>query len=94
MLKVVLVTNATSRLPHDLAALGLSQSFYCVVNSSEEGVAKPDPELLRVALARADASPEQALFVDDTIANVDAGRSLGILSHHFVGYEPMLAFLR
>jgi putative hydrolase of the HAD superfamily len=93
-LRLVLVTNATSRLPHDLLALGLSEHFHAVVNSSQVGVAKPSKELFRVALERSGATAAQALFIDDTAANVESASSLGILSHAFAGHQGMSAFLR
>jgi putative hydrolase of the HAD superfamily len=93
-LRLVLVTNATSRLPHDLLALGLSERFYAVVNSSQVGVAKPSKEIFGVALERSGATPAQALFIDDTVANVESASSLGILSHVFIGHHGMSAFLR
>ena len=56
-LRIVLVTNATSRLSCDLQALGLTGLFHAVVNSSELGVAKPDARIFEVALDRADLGP-------------------------------------
>jgi putative hydrolase of the HAD superfamily len=92
-LRLVLVTNATSRLPRDLLALGLSEHFHAVVNSSQVGVAKPSNEIFRVALERSGATPAQALFIDDTAANVESASSLGILSHAFIGHQRMSEFL-
>src|SRR3954470_19636182 len=40
---VVALTNATSRLPRDLARLGLDQELDAVFSSHELGIAKPDP---------------------------------------------------
>lgn len=93
-LRLVLVTNATSRLPQDLLALGLSEHFYAVVSSSQVGAAKPGKEIFRVALERSGATPAQALFIDDTAANVGSASSLGILSHEFAGHQRMFEFLR
>ena len=93
-LRLVLVTNATSRLPRDLLALGLSEHFHAVVNSSQVGVAKPNKGIFGVALERSGATPAQALFIDDTAANVEAASLLGILSHAFDGHKGMSAFLR
>lgn len=93
-LRLVLVTNATSRLPSDLSALGLSEHLHEVVNSSRVGVAKPSKEIFRVALDLSGTSPAQTLFIDDTAANVSAAASLGILCHLFAGHQGMSAFLR
>ena len=93
LVRLVLVTNATSRLTRDLQAAGLSERFHAVVNSSEIGVAKPSPTYFRIALDHAGASPQAALFVDDTLANVEAASALGIRSHHFSGTSKLRRFL-
>ena len=92
-LRVVLVTNATSRLPRDLAALGIAERFHAVVNSSEIGFAKPASAFYRVVLERAGVAAEHALFIDDSIANVQAATALGMQGHHFTGHHEMQAFL-
>jgi putative hydrolase of the HAD superfamily len=90
----VLATNATSRLPSDLEALGLLRYFHAIANSSRLGVAKPAPAYFQAALQLADVSPEDALFIDDTLENVSSASRLGITSHHFRGPGPMSVFLR
>jgi putative hydrolase of the HAD superfamily len=81
--RVVLVTNATTRLGNDLRALGLSDALDDVVNSSVVGHAKPDERIFRAALERAAIPRERALFVDDAPANVAAAQALGIVGHLF-----------
>lgn len=92
-LKVVLVTNATTRLERDLAALDLSESFDGVINSSRVGFAKPRQEIFEAALHSIGAEAEEALFVDDTPANGTAAQALGIASHQFQGEEGFKAFV-
>lgn len=79
---VVLVTNATSRLPDDLRRLGLSAVFDHVVNSSAVGAAKPGPAIFGAALAVAGVEAAEALFVDDAPEHVEAARRLGLAGHH------------
>jgi len=93
-IKLVLVTNATSRLPRDLEALGLLEFFHAVVNSSQVGSKKPSEQIFRAALAQAGTVPERALFIDDTPSNIAAATSLGILSHAFVSHIELSSFLR
>lgn len=81
----VLITNATSRLPDDLHKLGIVDAFDHIINSSAVGAAKPDPAIFRAALAAANVTPAEALFVDDTPGHVEAARRLGIAGHHYAG---------
>ncbi len=90
---VALVTNATSRLPRDLAALGLSGAFDAVVNSSAVGVAKPRPGIFRAALAAVGARPEEMLYFDDGAGHVAGARELGIVAHLYRGYDDFRRLL-
>lgn len=92
-LRRVLVSNATSRLPRDLLALGLADRFDAVVNSSEVGAAKPSAELFRVAFERAGAAPQRLLFVDDDARNVAAAAGFGVNAHHYRDLEKMRRWL-
>ena len=92
-LRTVLATNATSRLPQDLATLGLSAQFHAIANSSELGVMKPQAEFYRRALQRIDVPPQRALYVDDSAANAEAAAALGITAHRFVGCAALREFL-
>jgi putative hydrolase of the HAD superfamily len=80
---VVVVTNATTRLETDLAALGLAGRYAGVVNSARIGVAKPDPRIYAAAAEVAGVAVERCLFVDDTAVNVEAARELGMATVRF-----------
>lgn len=82
---VVLVTNATSRLPDDLRRLGIAGAFDYVINSSMVGAAKPAPAIFAAALAAAGVAAAEALFIDDTPGHVEAARGMGLAAHHYTG---------
>nr|WP_042396926.1 HAD-IA family hydrolase [Streptacidiphilus carbonis] len=75
---LVLVTNATTWLEQDLAALGIADLADHIVNSSLVGVAKPDPRIYRIAAERAAVPADRCLFVDDRQENIDAARAHGM----------------
>lgn len=77
-----LLSNAPAGMEADLAVLGLSDLFDYVFVSATLGLAKPDPECLRVVLRAMDASPDECVFVDDTAGHVDAASRLGITGVH------------
>ena len=51
--------------------------------SFREHVIKPDPEIYRRLLERYDIRPEKAVFLDDTLKNVEGAERLGIRGIHF-----------
>lgn len=92
--KVVLVTNATSRLDRDLHHLGLSRELDIVINSSVVGTAKPGEEIFASALAAAGVAASRAVYVDDSLENVESATKLGVLSFHFQGITGLASFLQ
>lgn len=93
-LRVVLASNATSRLPRDLDRLGIADAFDAVVASCDVGAVKPETAMYREALRRAGARADEAFFVDDTAANVAAAAALGMHAHAFTGVAGLRRALR
>ncbi|MFN8679233.1 MAG: HAD-IA family hydrolase [Thermomicrobiales bacterium] len=87
---VALITNATSRLHQDLAALGLDGEFDHIINSSRLGVAKPDSGIFEAALQAIGLPADQVLFIDDDARHVAGATELGIRSYQFMGDVPEL----
>lgn len=68
--------------------LPLGELFDAVVDSSEEGVRKPDPAIFRTALDRIGVDdPTRAIFLDDFPGNVVAARAMG-MHGIIVGEDP------
>ena len=67
----------------------LFDRFRDIVVSGEERLVKPDPAIYAIALDRFGLAPREALFVDDSPANVDAAAASGI---HAVLFTDASAF--
>jgi putative hydrolase of the HAD superfamily len=52
--------------------------FDVVVDSCEEGIRKPDPEIYRRTAERLGVDPAECLFLDDSAANCDAAAAIGM----------------
>ena len=87
--KLVLISNATSRLRSDLQRLGIAEDFDYIINASEVGFTKPDPNIFFAALNAVRATPEQALFIDDKAGHVAAATRLGIAGHTYTGADGL-----
>lgn len=78
-LRTAVVSNFDRRLPGILAGLGLAPLLDAVVLPSDAGAAKPDPALLRHALARLGCEPGYAVVVgDDPLRDLEPARRLGL----------------
>ncbi|WP_256012735.1 HAD family hydrolase [Desertivirga xinjiangensis] len=67
--------------------------FDGVVVSGTEKLRKPFPEFYQILLDRYKVKPENALFIDDNLRNVEAARMLGIESIHFTNPQDLEAEL-
>jgi len=83
-LRQAVVSNWPPSLRRFLRHHRLEAFFEVVVCSAEEGVVKPDPELLRRALQRLGLPPARAVYVgDDGELDIAPAEALGMLAIHF-----------
>jgi putative hydrolase of the HAD superfamily len=91
---VLLISNATSRLPYDLERLSVANEFNHIINSSVVGAIKPHPAIFRAALQTVNIAPTAALFIDDNPGHVEAAVQLGIVGHVFRGVDELARLVR
>lgn len=82
-LRTAVVSNADGRVAHALAASGLAEHLEAILDSHEEGVEKPDPEIFRRALERLGVAPGRAVYVGDI-------RSIDVAGARAAGLAPVL----
>ena len=59
--------------------MGLAPYLDRIISSAEEGLAKPDPAIFRLALERAGCRPEQAVMIGDRLDNdIAPAKQLGM----------------
>jgi epoxide hydrolase-like predicted phosphatase len=81
--KTALLSNASPRLRDLLDELDVTHVFDVIVISGLVGVQKPDPAIYYIVLERLGLAPEETIFVDDFVENIEAARSLGMQTLHF-----------
>jgi HAD superfamily hydrolase (TIGR01509 family) len=87
--RVALLSNAfPGQAEHTQKKHGvdLRAEFDLYINSAEVGLAKPDPAIYLLALNRLGVAPQEAVFLDDQLRNVDAAQLLGM--HGLVYTDP------
>jgi putative hydrolase of the HAD superfamily len=89
--KVVLLSNTNpwhaSHLRKNYPWIKLFDAF---VASCEVSLLKPDPEIFKLALRKANVEPGEAFYIDDAPENVRAAKKLGIDSHRFRNFEGLM----
>jgi putative hydrolase of the HAD superfamily len=94
--QVAVLSNAfptQSEVIREQHGIDVHAEFDVYVNSAEVGLSKPDPSIYRLTLERLGVAPEQAIFLDDSLRNVDAARQVGIHAIHFVDPDVSLVEL-
>lgn len=89
------LTNWSAELylhaPERFDVLGLLED---VLVSGREGVAKPDPRIYRLLVARTGLAPDELVFLDDKPGNVEAARAEGLQGLVFTDADTARADLR
>ncbi|MDH3920874.1 MAG: HAD family phosphatase [Rhodospirillales bacterium] len=69
--------------PHARARFDFLGWFRGLVISGEEGIKKPSPAIFHLLFQRYSIDPAEAVFIDDSQANVTAARSIGLEALRF-----------
>lgn len=76
---LAVVTSKSDRLAlRGLSYVGLAQYMATIVGTESSTRHKPDPEPVRVALERVARVPENAVFVGDSVHDMEAGNAAGV----------------
>lgn len=72
----------------------IGDAFDYLIISAEVGARKPDAAIYRIALDKVGSQPEEAVFLDDFIENVEGARNVGMHTVWFKNPQQALADLR
>ena len=81
--KVGLISNAWDGLRDFIVREKFDDAFHHMIISAEVGVAKPVPKIYHIALEQFGVSPNEAIFVDDFIENIESCEKIGMKGIHF-----------
>lgn len=82
--RVLALTNWSGETwPKAIAKFPWLKWFEGVLVSGDEGMRKPFPEIYELMLSRYEIDREKAVFIDDSLANIDGCEAVGIRGIHF-----------
>jgi len=76
--KTGLISNAWLDLRDYITSQHFEDAFDKMIISAEVGVMKPDAGIYQMALESVGVSPNEAVFVDDTVRNVEGAKAVGM----------------
>ncbi len=90
--KLGVLSNTSSRQAGELG--DLHDAFNAVVLSEETGISKPKKEAYERVLSDLGVSPEEAVFIDDSLENVKGAERLGMRGILYENPEKLKESLR
>ncbi len=85
--RLSIISNALPGTDWVIDRLNIRHYFEQIILSAYVGCAKPDARIYQIALETTHSRPQECIFVDDQLPNVEAARKLGINSFHLVRDE-------
>jgi HAD superfamily hydrolase (TIGR01509 family) len=93
--KVGLVSNAWDDLRQTMhTRWDIDGLFDEMIISAEVGLVKPDPRIFHLAAQRLGIAPEEAVFIDDMLDNIEAARREGMQAVQFISTQQTLSELK
>ncbi|MCR8668125.1 HAD family phosphatase [Aestuariibaculum sp. M13] len=93
--KLVALTNWSSEtFPIAQKRFEFLNWFEGIVVSGDEKTRKPFKDIYEITLKRFNITPENALFIDDNLRNIEAAKALNINSIHFKSPEQLIEDLK
>lgn len=81
--KTGLISNAWGDLRDFIVREKFDDAFDALIISAEVGAMKPEPKIFRIALEQFGVSPNEAVFVDDFLVNIEGCEKVGMKGIHF-----------
>lgn len=93
--KIYALTNWSAELfPVALQKFEFLSWFDGIVMSGDEGIRKPEAAFFQILFDRYQVKPEDAVFIDDNLRNIEAAKKLGLKSIRFTSAEKLEKELR
>ncbi len=71
----------------------IADAFDVIIGSGDVKLAKPDAAIYHLALAQLGRRPQEALFIDDSAANIAGARAVGLQTIHYLPGMDLVAEL-
>lgn len=88
--KIYAITNISKEwMEYKLKKFQMQDAFTKIISSAKYHMRKPDSEIFETAIKECHLSPEQCVFIDDNLQNVNAAKSFGFHALHFQGQKKL-----
>lgn len=77
-IKTAILSNTVEPMSRIAREAGIYDGFDPIVLSDEVGLVKPNPAIYNMMLEKLELSPEECIFVDDLVKNLEPAAALGM----------------
>ncbi|MFC0681093.1 HAD family hydrolase [Lysobacter korlensis] len=91
--RIALLSNAGFDYSSPFRFSPMAQCFERMFVSAEMLSLKPDPEIYLEVARELAVEPEQLVFIDNKLVNVEGAAAVGMTAHHFTTADGLRAFL-
>jgi 2-haloacid dehalogenase len=89
--RILALTNWSAETwPKAIAKFTWLQWFDGILVSGQENMRKPIPDIYELLISRFDINKDEALFIDDSVDNIEGGEGVGIKGIHFKNAEKLV----
>jgi putative hydrolase of the HAD superfamily len=89
--KLGMISNINAiHATHLVKRYQLFSHFHKIFFSNEVGMRKPDERIYQLALNHFNAKPQETVFIDDLLPNIEGARKLGIHGIHYRNYTHLV----
>jgi epoxide hydrolase-like predicted phosphatase len=92
--KTGLISNAWGDLRDFVVREKFDDAFDKMIISAEVGAMKPEPKIFQIALEQFGVSPNEAVFIDDFLMNIEGCEKVGMKGIHFRDPESALKLMK
>ena len=92
--RVIGLTNTETEIAEHNERNGLYDNFHKVYTSTGLGLMKPQREIYLAMLEKEKITSQEALFIDDKLANVKGALAVGIPSILYIGFTDLVEQLK
>ncbi len=90
-----MITNAWPDIRHWIEnEWKIANAFDHILISAEVGITKPDPEIYALSLQSLNVQPDEAIFIDDFIENIEGAKAVGMHVIQFQNHEQVKVELK
>jgi len=91
--QTALLTNSFREFRHVINAAVPMSIFSKVIDSSEVGCRKPEPRIYEVVCEQLGHGPDELVYIDDFIGNIEGARRMGWRSEHVASEADVMAVI-